>query len=430
MMEELQYLGMLFCSGCFIAAYFLLFLVLKYTYKKTLCICFAAILFINIMELLRIEFWADSAWMRLVTTVIQIIIIQGTAFIISAKMDGYSLFMALSTSVFVISGSVANQAIVHWTGSLLAGFVGDIVINLLVLIWLTYTVKDICKYTLSQGMPWQMCFVPASLYVTFYLLLYFPVNVYERPENLYAAFAMLCTAIILYTLVLAYVNDRLLKEYMVYQNYTLGTYTRGLNLRMDEINETNKKIRIMKHDFRHTENLLLELIQTGHYQEAEDMLRNDISRLDGEKTEIFCENVAINSVLGAMSAAAKSMNIRMKLLADVPREQNIEDKDLAVVIANLLENALWAVKDLEETDRFIELKIRNIKGEQIILEVKNPCYVQVEFSQKTGLPVSQRGEEHGLGMISIQDFADRHQAVFDCYLENKIFVVRILVSLK
>lgn len=430
MMEEFQYLGMVFCSSCFVMAYFMLFLVLKYSYKKTLCICFVAVLLINGAELLRLGIGADIVWLKLITTVIQIIVTQGTAFIISEKLDGYALFMAMSTSVFVISGGVVNQVIVYLTGNLLAGFIGDIVINLLVIAWFLYVAKDICKNILSQGMPWQMCFVPASLYVTFYFLLDFPVSVYERPENLYAAFAMLCTAIIMYTLVLFYVNDRLLKEYMIHQNYTLGTYTRGLALRMEEINETNKKIRIMRHDFRHTENLLLELIQTGHYQEAEDILRNDISRLSGEKTEIFCENVAINSILSIMSAAAKSINIRMKLLADVPREQNIEDKELAIVVANLLENALWAVKDLEEKDRFIELKLRNIKGEQIILEVKNPCYVQVEFSGKTGLPVSQRGEDHGLGMISVQDFVNRHQAVFDCYLENKIFIVRILVPLK
>ena len=60
------------------------------------------------------------------------------------------------------------------------------------------------------------------------------------------------------------------------------------------------------------------------------------------------------------------------------------------------------------------------------MEVQNPCHEPIKFSKKTGLPLSTKGAEHGYGMISVQKFADKYNAQFDCCVENQTFIVRIL----
>ena len=72
--------------------------------------------------------------------------------------------------------------------------------------------------------------------------------------------------------------------------------------------------------------------------------------------------------------------------------------------------------------------IKNRGGEYLLLEVRNLCDEKVKFSRKTGLPISEQGLEHGFGMVSVQEFVKKYQAEFDCYVENREFVVRIFIS--
>ena len=156
----------------------------------------------------------------------------------------------------------------------------------------------------------------------------------------------------------------------------------------------------------------------------------DIETLKNQKLMTYCNNVIINSILCGMQKKAEEMNVTLTILSFVPEHQNFNDYELAMLIANLTENAMQAVMDLEEKERVVTLKIKNRKEEQLLLEITNPCYKKIVFSEKSGLPISNQGEGHGYGMISIQEFVKKYNAEFDCYVENQKFIVRILIHFK
>ena len=91
----------------------------------------------------------------------------------------------------------------------------------------------------------------------------------------------------------------------------------------------------------------------------------------------------------------------------LPDTLPVNEGELAIVLANSLENAIHANLALPQGGRKIRCKMVGIPG--IMLEISNPCAGQVSFDS-SGLPVTQR-EGHGLGVQSICAFCRKNGAV-------------------
>ena len=289
------------------------------------------------------------------------------------------------------------------------------------------TIREICRTVISKEILWWLCLVPCMCYITFYLLLYFPVSFEQHRESIFVAISLMLTVVMLYILVLKYAYSRMEEKWLIWKHLALHAYVKGIEVQSESIEAAKKEFQIIWHDMRHKDNLLIELIQNQKYKEAEEVLHKDIEQLSKERIITYCENVIVNSVLSSMERKAKSMGIILQIKSTVPKQQEINDYELAMLIANLIENAMNAVQKLEEEERVVEFMIKNRTNEYLMLEIKNLCDEEVKFSKKSGLPISKQGADHGFGMMSVQEFVKKYQAEFDCYMEKREFIVRILI---
>ena len=85
----------------------------------------------------------------------------------------------------------------------------------------------------------------------------------------------------------------------------------------------------------------------------------------------------------------------------------VNEGELAIVLANALENAIHANLELPRNQRKIRCKMVGTPG--VMLEISNPCMGNISFDSD-GLPVAKR-EGHGLGVQSICAFCRKHGAV-------------------
>ena len=107
----------------------------------------------------------------------------------------------------------------------------------------------------------------------------------------------------------------------------------------------------------------------------------------------------------------------------LPDTLPIEEGELAIVIANALENAIHANADLPREQRKIRLMM--VGHPSVLLEISNPCTGQVEFDSQ-GLPVS-RQPGHGLGVQSINAFCQKYGAVCRFSLEDSSFHFQLVL---
>ena len=88
----------------------------------------------------------------------------------------------------------------------------------------------------------------------------------------------------------------------------------------------------------------------------------------------------------------------------------MEEKDLAILLSNVLENAIIANMRQPEDRRGLNVSLQYHEP-QYILSVENCCDTPLVFGED-GLPVTEE-KGHGLGMASLKDFCRKYGAETD-----------------
>lgn len=192
--------------------------------------------------------------------------------------------------------------------------------------------------------------------------------------------------------------------------------------RLSLMDEAVRQMSIVQHDIRHFNNTLLSLLQQGERDKVIELLAKQSDALP-HKPRQYCANVPVNAAVSYYAELARQQGIRCSLRLDIPEKLSLDELFLAIVVANLMENAIAAVSVLSAEKR--ELRFTAVSAGQLILEMTNP-YEGVVTLDKNGLPFSAR-EGHGRGSQSVLDFVNKcgGELVYD--IADGVFKVRLMV---
>ena len=159
-----------------------------------------------------------------------------------------------------------------------------------------------------------------------------------------------------------------------------------------------------------------KFLTAGKQAEAMKFIRRQTKFLDSTRVKTFCLSPLINAALSIHLSRAEKFGIKIFHKIEWPARSSTDENDLAVLISNLLENAIAASKK-NPADKKISVILRN-SGEKNILEIENRFDFPIKIGEN-GLPyTSEIG--HGLGMASLELFAKKYDAFVDFSHEEKI----------
>lgn len=72
-------------SYIFILLFMVMFIPNRYTKKKSFCICSVSLLLFFLINIIRVYYFRESDFVYVIATIIQIIVIQSTCFLLSKK---------------------------------------------------------------------------------------------------------------------------------------------------------------------------------------------------------------------------------------------------------------------------------------------------------------------------------------------------------
>lgn len=180
---------------------------------------------------------------------------------------------------------------------------------------------------------------------------------------------------------------------------------------------------ITAHDRRHFNNTLLELLEQKKTEDVIAVLRQQ-SSIQTYKVKNYCENTVVNAAVSYYVGQAKEKDIITKVNLDIPNTLTVDSLELAMVISNLLENAVEACEKLEnDGERIINLTCRYVG--RLVLEISNPCDTSTVLDEK-GYPFTQKNG-HGIGTKSVLVFAEAYNAEVFYQIIESIFRVRMLI---
>ncbi len=136
-------------------------------------------------------------------------------------------------------------------------------------------------------------------------------------------------------------------------------------------------------------------------------------------------NPLIDNIITEKSLYCSKNNITFTYIVDSKDLGFIKPMDLAVMLGNLLDNCIEAVKEYEDKSKqIISLNISS-KVNHIIIHTENYCEHKVRF--RNGLPLTSKADKeyHGFGARSIKYITEKYHGHLYMKMENKVFIANI-----
>lgn len=418
-------------SHLFLMLFIYLFVTHRYTKRKTVGICFSSFFALSITDCLKLNVFPDSEVCYLFVTIFQIFVTQFTGIFISKTRDSKVLFMGLTASNYVMAGSVVSAVFYVSTGNAPFSLIGGAIVHLGILVFLYFRIRDIwlqCYEREAMKEWWELCLIPVFFYCGFSFLAFFPHTLYEYPDISLGVIIFVITMFVSYVVVFRYVESESNRTGIYWKNVLFEAYIKGLEGQYSLVEQSEKNLKILRHDMRHYSSMIDSLLMQGEYAEIKKITEYINGVTDENKVVRYCENLLMQSVLYEIMEKARSLEITVYLDADIQKELPVNEFELAAVLANLLENALIGVKEFKEKEkRSVDAKL-HCTGEHLLIQIKNACEKEVIFDPRTGLPKSKNGRDHGLGMQSVSAFSDKIGGNLGCFCEKGVFSIIVFAK--
>lgn len=269
-----------------------------------------------------------------------------------------------------------------------------------------------------------LCIVPLCTYIIAYYVSV--TNLNNFPYKYAFVFVVAIVAVLMIYIFIFYLFNLTEKQTkQEVQNQILSYQVEAIAQQNRNILDNERNLRIYRHDMRHTLQSVLSLIQAGDNDSAIGIIEKYNNNLKQTEIKKFCENVVINSILSYYFIKIEKENIRLEYKLDVPAELTTDEKEISIILANAIENAINACQKLEKNqERMIEIKF--LSKPKAFFEISNTYTGEINLN-KDGYPTSYE-EEHGIGTRSILKYAKKNNAVVDYKTDNNIFKIRVFFN--
>lgn len=197
---------------------------------------------------------------------------------------------------------------------------------------------------------------------------------------------------------------------------------------LEGLRQVDNQTAIYQHNMRHHLTAIAAYLSSGEKEQAEEYIKKVQTDIDYITPTRFCGNELVNLLCSSFSAKAEKQNVLLTVKAKLPSKLSVSDTELCAVLSNGLENALHAVSDTEQNDRWIELYC-DVNSCKLLIQIKNPY--SGEIIMNNGLPISKHTEAgHGYGCRSICSIVEKNGGMCSFEAEHGIFTLRVVLPLK
>ena len=330
---------------------------------------------------------------------------------IALEAIAYSLFMytgigiettvSYQSTAFVITSTTLNM------------------MRFIFMIALRRWMKTYTEYTLPTR-QWLCLFLPPTASIVLMLIL---PRIDGIPESLFLGLALFCMSITIPVFILFDTMSQVMLEQMSHQAFEENQkyYENQLLLMKAQV----VTIQTLKHDLKN------KLTPLYLYAEAEDMegVKNKLSEILGVCKEpikyAHTGSVDIDSIINFKLSLARELTDQVNTEILIPKDLHLPDFDLAVILGNLLDNAIEGMKTSKQ-NQSIQVKMTYSKG-RIMIRIENSFDGIVAQKGSHYITRKENAQEHGLGLKSVQSILEKYQGVLKLKHTEETFIAKALL---
>lgn len=176
----------------------------------------------------------------------------------------------------------------------------------------------------------------------------------EFTVNRFVVFAFMLTVCLL-VFYCFYEIDKSYKN--IYKEYVLENENQYYENQFDIIKNSDAEARKLRHDYKNHMIALKNYILNDNKEESIKYIDNLTGNIDYERQIAKSKNIVIDSLINHKFRNYKENNISLDLNIFVPEALFVTDYDLNIILGNLIDNALTAVKKADKREISIIIKI-------------------------------------------------------------------------
>lgn len=183
----------------------------------------------------------------------------------------------------------------------------------------------------------------------------------------------------------------------------------------------------MFHDFQNHIDAVYHYLLKNHITEAALYIENLRSPIQEITQTAWVGDEAVDYLINSKISLAVSQNIQVGTNIEFPRHTNIQSIDLVAILGNLLDNALEAIRNVEDRFRFVNLTIRRI-NDMLVIKVENGC--STAPAEMNGSLQTSKADKtlHGWGLESVRTAAQRYDGIVETEYSNHTFRAVVTLS--
>lgn len=221
----------------------------------------------------------------------------------------------------------------------------------------------------------------------------------------------------------SFADQQAAQQAAVLKNEMVGEGYRALKSKMRETAG-------LRHELKNQLTALDALYRQGDYAGMKELL-DTMRRADDEQVQtIFTENMAVNIILQDAATRARAGAIDFDARALLPAHLGIPEKDLCVLLMNMLDNALEACAQIDRASgRFVRFRIKIAQG-HLAVRCENSYDGTVRATDEGHLATTKADAEgHGFGLGQMRAVAEKYGSSLEISRTEGVFTVQTALKL-
>lgn len=199
---------------------------------------------------------------------------------------------------------------------------------------------------------------------------------------------------------------------------------------VDYVTLNDESVRAIRHDMKNHIITIKRMVDRKEYSK----LALYVSEM-AEHAEVFDEYMDTGNLeLDAIINSKKSEMDRYKINFDsdivIPEKLTVSGYDMAVIVGNMLDNAICAVKELDESQRCINLYMRYAR-ETLYIQQSNQYKGSITIGENN-LPVTAKEDKnlHGIGIRNISKTVEKYDGKLKIAAQDNWFNMDIEIGVR
>ena len=181
--------------------------------------------------------------------------------------------------------------------------------------------------------------------------------------------------------------------------------------------------RAIRHELRHHVLALRALCLEGDLRRVCGYLDRLGEEFD-ELPVVYTHNPLVNALVNSCAERAREIGAEFEAVIMIPEQLDMEDSDLAVLLSNMLDNAIEGVSSVPEGQpRSIQLEMRILHRASLFVSCSNTFSGALNRDGHGGLLTRKKEDGHGYGLRAMRRAAEKYGSALLIKPEGNVFYV-------